>query len=163
MCKSLINLLYDLDDNYKFNTYFLNKLTSTDPAASFQNILIKSLALSLNTFTLDENTFILNYFEEQVMVLGHSKSYERNLSRLVEFMWYVTCEMDMNETSKIVFSEFVQKLLIQMQPIYLRMKSAGQFNDLINLLTYQTRIVASKYVSIQQTCPKFLILNENDV
>ena len=165
MCKSLISLLYDLSPRYKFDVNYLDKLAlnnkydikmSTDNLESLKYILIKSLAISLNSLSIEENTYILEYFEEQVMQPNmacktdsdNKNGYVENLTRLTEFMSYVTCEIDLSEDLKNVFSEFVQKLLIQLQPVYMGLKSSSKFDEIVVFLKFQTRIIASKYVRI---------------
>ncbi len=155
MCKCLISLLYDLNDNYEFDVNYLDRLAlnnkwdlneSANNFESLKYILIKSLAVSMSSLSADENKYLLEYLEEQVT--NGSYEYVENLTRMVEFVSYVVCEIDLNEELKTVFSEFVQKLLVQLQPIYMGLKCDGGLDQLIKFLKFQIRIIASKYVRI---------------
>ncbi len=153
MCKCLISLLYDLNENYEFDVNYLDRLAlnnkwnlneSANNLESLKYVLIKSLAVSMSSLSVEENKFLLEYFEEQVD--NDSNKYVENLMKLVEFVSYVVCEIDLNEELKTVFSEFVQKLLIQLQPVYIGLKSNNDLNNLIGFLKFQARIIVSKYV-----------------
>jgi hypothetical protein len=126
-----------------------NKWDLNESANNFESlkyILIKSLAVSMSSLSADENKYLLEYLEEQVT--NGSYEYVENLTRMVEFVSYVVCEIDLNEELKTVFSEFVQKLLVQLQPIYMGLKCDGGLDQLIKFLKFQIRIIASKYVRI---------------
>ena len=116
MCKHLIELLLAVNEQFEFDVNYFSKL-ALDTAAehnlkSLKYILIKSLALSLNSMSAVENSGLLGHFEAQLK--GRvGADYMQSLNRLVEFVAFASCDMELNEQLKNIFSEFIQKVIIK--------------------------------------------------
>ena len=160
LCKSLVDLLFSITDTFEFDVSFYHRLslnnkfgmTTDDEESASTNkclkyITIKSLALSLNSLSAEDNLEIYTYLEQQVN-LTEATTGSQNLVNLVEFVSYVTCEMELSEALRTPFSAFTQKLLIQLQPIYISLSNKNSSKTIIDLLRFQTKIGASKYVRL---------------
>lgn len=96
------------------------------------------------------------YLEEQASTEANTEG----LVSLVEFVSYATCDMELVEALRTPFSEFTQKLLIQLQPTYISLSNKNCLDTIIRLLKFQTRIGASKYVIMNL---KFIIYSDLDL
>lgn len=149
--------MFSVNESFEFDVSFFHKLSlnnkfdannnnngesSTSSLQSLKFIIIKSLALSLNSLSVEDNSEVYTYLEEQASTEANTEG----LVSLVEFVSYVTCDMELVEALRTPFSEFTQKLLIQLQPTYISLSNKNCQDTIISLLKFQTRIGASKYV-----------------
>jgi hypothetical protein len=160
LCKQLVDILMNLNSNFEFevnyyNQFKLNKITDETESTEQDNenetnnveklkvVLIKTISLSTRKLETDDFVSFLEYFESII-----NSSNLNSLTRLVEFIRYISCEIELNDDLKSKLSEFIQKLLIQLQPLYISLKMNGKFDEIITLLNCQTCITSSKYVTI---------------
>lgn len=163
--------MFSVNESFEFDVSFFHKLSlnnkfdannnnngesSTSSLQSLKFIIIKSLALSLNSLSVEDNSEVYTYLEEQASTEANTEG----LVSLVEFVSYVTCDMELVEALRTPFSEFTQKLLIQLQPTYISLSNKNCQDTIISLLKFQTRIGASKYV---MKILKFIIYLDLDI
>ena len=149
-----LNSNFEFEVNY-YNQFKLNKITDETESTEQDNenetnnveklkvVLIKTISLSARKLETDDFVSFLEYFESII-----NSSNLNSLIRLVEFIRYISCEIELNDDLKAKLSEFIQKLLIQLQPLYISLKMNGKFDEIITLLNCQTCITSSKYVTI---------------
>lgn len=160
LCKQLVDLLTNLNDKFEFevnyyNQFKLNKITDSNEVDLNEDeenslgsverlkiVLIKTLGLSARKLDIDDFVSLLEYLET-VASVGSTQT----LIRLTEFIRFISCEIELNDELKAKLSEFIQKLLIQLQPFYISLKLNNQIDDIISLFNCQTSISASKYVN----------------
>ncbi len=165
LCKQLVDILMNLNNNFEFevnyyNQFKLNKITDETESTEQDNenetnnveklkiALIKTISLSARKLETDDFVSFLEYFESIINNDHNNGSNVNSLIRQVEFIRYISCEIELNDDLKAKLSEFIQKLLIQLQPLYISLKMNGKFDEIITLLNCQTCITASKYVNI---------------
>jgi hypothetical protein len=116
LCKNLIDLLFNMDDKIEFDVNYFSKLITNSVEQESQiysinnlkSTLIKSIALSLNTFGTEDLNTIFEYFEK--LIAFSSTHRVRRLILLTEFMSFASSEIELNDSLKTGFSEYIQKV-----------------------------------------------------
>ncbi len=110
--------------------------------------LLRILCISMNSLTNDDFKEMLEHVDSMLTTWFDNNSAKmEELFKIVKLLKYLCCEIELAEQHKPEFSIYIQKLLVQMHPIYYHLKASNRIKELIQLLNAHSSICSSKYVN----------------
>ena len=137
--------VFDFDLDY-LNTFKLNDKEKGNDPNEMLAYMTRAICVSINILNPDQFKETLEIFETKTF--EHLKSSLKNcLIKLAQLVKYLCSDFELDNKLKPVFSEFIQKFLVQIHPIYFSLLAKSDIDCLIELLNAQYLICSSKYVS----------------
>lgn len=129
LCKQLVALLICVreENSLKFDVSYYRELRlyqnyqqqQQQDALSLRDYLVRALAQSANMLSVEDFEALLAYFEAEITSFRSSSddnddddnaNMTMRLVRFFEFLKYVACDIELNNSAKVIFAEFIQKV-----------------------------------------------------
>jgi hypothetical protein len=154
ICRQLVSLYISLDENDDFNHRNEGNI----------DLLVRTIIFTINSLHIDQFQLLIQHFDDLIFdnekystsqiemekgeeeQLKQLQSYLNVLKKLSSLLKHASIDYEIKAEFKPLFTVFIQKYLLQIQPFYFQLLEINNNNNsLIQLLDTQASIFASKY------------------